>query len=101
MQLPIPRSLKPLTNSAHPNALSATTKATNSRQELFSPLSITLNLLKQLLCLTAVAPDPQLTFALSRSTIYQLDNSPDLFLSTTLMAPLILTATSPKHANSV
>src|SRR5882762_5585301 len=100
MQSSIPRSLKPLTNSAHPNTLSAKIKATNSRQELFSPLSITPNLSKQPLCLTAVAPDLQLIFALSNSTIYQLDDSPDLSLSTTLMVPLILMVTSPKHANS-
>src|SRR5882762_9009562 len=101
MQSPIPRSLKPSTNSAHQNALSAKTKATNSRQELFSPLWITLNLLKRPLYSTAAVPDLQLTFALSRNTIYQLDGYPDLFLSTTLMAPLILMVTSPKCANFV
>src|ERR1700676_3133866 len=99
MQSPIPRSLKPLTNSVHQNALSAKTKATNSRQELFSPLSTIPSLSKQPLCSTAAVPDPQLIFALSNSTVYQLDDSPDLFLSTTLMAPLILMVTSPKHAN--
>src|SRR6267378_3023569 len=95
MQSPIPRLL----NSAHPNALSAKTKATNSRQESSSPLSTTLNLLKQPLCLTAAVPDPLLVFALSNSTIYQLNDSPDQFPSTMLMAPLMLMAPSPKHAN--
>jgi hypothetical protein len=88
-----------VTNSTHPNTLSAMTKATNLKQESSSPLLMIHSNSKQLLYLTVAVQDPQLIVALSNSTIYQHNNFPDPFPFTTLMAPSIVMAPSPRLAN--